>query len=292
MLAYHTTPTQEVHDQVLKDAEIRLFVKREDLNHPYVSGNKWWKLKNNLQDAREQQCHTLLTFGGSYSNHIYATSAAAYELGFDSIGIIRGEEVLPLNPTLHFAKKQGMELRFFSREAYRQKSQPHFIDQLRSRFGDFYLIPEGGTNELAVTGVAEFTQTLDLDFDYLCCAVGTGGTLAGLIRGLSGEKKILGFSSLKEGAYLNGEVRNLESRYLNWEIIAEYHFGGYAKSTAELLSFIADFKTRHHIPLEFIYTAKMFYGIFDLAKKGFFKKGASVLAIHSGGIRHPTSVAG
>lgn len=286
MLSYNKTPIQQVHDSVLTNSEIRLFVKREDLNHPFVSGNKWWKLKNNLIDAQKQRSRALLTFGGAYSNHLYATAAAACELGFDSIGIIRGEEVLPLNSTLLFARDHGMKLHFISRETYRQKSKPQFINELHDQFGDFYLIPEGGSNELAVAGVEEFAKSLDFNFDYLCCPVGTGGTLAGLIKGQCGERKVFGFSSLKNGEYLSDEVRRLGGSYLNWEINIDYHFGGYAKSTAALLAFIEGFERKHHIPLEYIYTGKMIFGVFDLVKKGFFKKGSTLLAIHTGGIRH------
>jgi len=284
LLSYLHTPIQEIHDRILESAEIRLFIKREDLNHPWVSGNKWWKLKYNLEDAHHHGKNTLLTFGGAFSNHIYAVAAAAYELKIQSIGIIRGEETSPLNPTLRFATHKGMNLHYISRETYRKKSDQHFIDQLRDQFGDFYLIPEGGSNALAVKGVQEFAHMLDIDFDCLCCPVGTGGTLAGVIQGLRGKKKILGFSALKDGAFLNEEVRKLGVNYTNWEIITAYHFGGYAKSTEALLQFIDDFKNQHHVPLEFIYTGKMISGIFDLATKGFFKKGSILLAIHTGGI--------
>lgn len=284
MLSYQHTPIQEIQDSILAKAEIRLFIKREDLNHPFVSGNKWWKLKYNLEDANLQGKKALLTLGGAFSNHIYATAAAAYELQLESIGVIRGEETLPLNPTLRFAKSKGMKLHYISRETYRKKSDEYFVEQLHDQFGDFYLIPEGGSNELAVKGVQEFIQMLDVNFDFLCCPVGTGGTLAGVIRGLRGEKKIIGFSALKGGTFLNDVVRSLGSKHTNWEIITEYHFGGYAKSTPALLQFIDDFKTHHNIPLEFIYTGKMISGIFDLARKGFFEKRSTILAIHTGGV--------
>ena len=285
MLAYQHTPIQEIQDRALAEAELRLFVKREDLNHPFVSGNKWWKLKNNLQEAHRQGKKVLLTFGGAFSNHLYATAAAAKELKIESIGIIRGEETSPLNATLQFVKDAGMKLHYISREAYRNKTNESFIEQLRYQFGDFYLIPEGGSNALAVTGVAEFASLLNAPFDYLCCPVGTGGTLAGLIRGMKGEKKIIGFSVLKDGEFLNDIVKEMGCEHSNWEINTKYHFGGYAKSTPALIQFIHDFKNQHNIPLEFVYTGKMFSGIIDLAQKGFFEKGSTLLAIHTGGIR-------
>lgn len=284
MLSYSHTPIQEIHDVILDRASVRLFLKREDLNHPFVSGNKWWKLKYNLKAAAQQGLETLLTFGGAFSNHIYATAAAAYELKMQSVGIIRGECTQPINPILHFASRKGMRLHYISRDIYRSKSDEDFIGHLRRKFGNFYLIPEGGSNALAVKGVREFTEALGTSFDYLCCPVGTGGTLAGIIEGLNGEKKIVGFSALKNGAFLSDDVKRLCGDHTNWKIITEYHFGGYAKSTPALLQFVSDFKTRHTIPLEFIYTGKMISGVFDLVSKGFFEKGSTVLAIHTGGI--------
>lgn len=284
MLSYKATPISEIHDATLTDAAVRLFIKREDLNHPSVSGNKWWKLKYNLEEAHHLNKKTLLTFGGAFSNHIYATAAAAYELGMKSIGIIRGEKSLRLNPVLHFAETKRMRLHYISRQAYRNKHETTFIGQLKDLYGDFYLIPEGGSNTLAVKGIEEFTNTLDDDFGYLCSPVGTGGTLAGLIRGLKGEKKILGFPSLKDSSFLKEEIIQLGSTYSNWSLVRGYDFGGYAKCTNELVTFIDDFKTRHNIVLEFVYTGKMMYGIFDLVRKGFFEKGSRILAIHTGGI--------
>lgn len=269
----------------MRDQNIRLFVRREDLNHPFVSGNKWWKLKYNLEDARSSGEHTLLTFGGAYSNHIYATAAAAREMGLKSIGVIRGEQVVPLNPTLQFAASCGMRLYHVSRQAYREKSKESFADALRSKFGRFFLIPEGGSNLLAVKGIAEFASTIEEDFDYLCCPVGTGGTLAGLIEAFGGTRRILGFAALKEDNYLVEEVRRLGANQPNWELITKYHFGGYAKSTPALLTFISAFHRTHQVPLEPIYTGKMMFGIMDMVKNQFFKKGSTVLAIHTGGIR-------
>jgi len=285
LLSYHITPVQEIHDAVLKQAGIRLLIKREDLNHPYVSGNKWWKLKFNLETARKEK-KDILTFGGAFSNHIYATAAAAKEIGLQSIGIIRGEETLPLNETLQFASEMGMRLKYISRHAYRDKTDPLYVEQLKFVFGDFYTIPEGGSNELAVQGMEQFAKELNSDADYICCPVGTGGTLAGIIRGLDGTQKIIGFSALKGGAFLNEAVRILLGKSQgNWEINTDYHFGGYAKTTTSLDLFIKRFMEVHQVPLEFIYTGKMMSGIFDLAAKGFFTRGSTVLAIHTGGIR-------
>ncbi len=289
MLTYHQTPVTEVHDELFVGASVRLFMKREDLNHPFVSGNKWWKLKYNLAEAEQHGKTTLLTFGGSFSNHIYATAAAAHELKLNSIGIIRGEERLPLNPVLQFAQQHGMRLYYVSREAYRKKADDSFIQSLREKFGDFYLIPEGGSNDLAVKGVEEFAGSIPGNFDYLCCPVGTGGTLAGLVKGLKGQKTILGISALKDGTFLHDEVVRLGATYTNWRVLIDYHFGGYAKSTKELEKFMDEFTQRHNIPLEFIYSGKMIFGIYDLVRRGFFPKDSVVLAIHTGGI-HPATV--
>lgn len=284
MLRYAPTPVQEIFDSVLDHAGVRLLIKREDLNHPLVSGNKWWKLKHNLAEAQTQNKKTLLTFGGAHSNHIFATAAAAAELGFKSIGIIRGEETLPLNSTLSFAKQQGMSLHYVSRELYRTKTSSQFIEELERLFGDFYLIPEGGTNVLAVKGATEFAQTLNMDFDYVCCPVGTGGTLAGLIEGLP-EKKVIGFSVLKGGEFLTEDIQALTSVKGNWNIITDYHFGGYAKTNSALEQFIRTFKANHAILLDQVYTGKMMAGIYDLIQKGHFVKGNTILAIHTGGLQ-------
>ena len=294
MLSYTPTPIQEIKDTLFDDHGLHVFVKREDLNHSHVSGNKWWKLKYNLEEALRQGYGTLLIFGGAYSNHIYATAAAAKELGLNSIGIIRGEKTLPLNPTLAFAESCGMKLHYVSREAYRNKTQEHFIDELKSRFGDFYLIPEGGTNELAVKGVMEFAQKLrqEFEFDYCCLPIGTGGTMAGLINGFNGEKNVWGFSALKGGDFLAADV----NKYLNakedisWQIISNYHFGGYAKSNDELLKFMNSFNKSHGITLDFIYTAKMMYGVYDLIRKEKFKSGSTILCVHTGGLQGNNSL--
>jgi 1-aminocyclopropane-1-carboxylate deaminase len=285
MLLYRNTPTGEIHETLFQKAGIRLLMKREDLNHPFVSGNKWWKLKYNLAEAIKTGKNTLLTYGGAYSNHIYATAAAASELNLHSIGIIRGERSLPLNPTLTFAETQGMDLRFMSRTDYRSKK---YYDKNCDLPRQIYFLPEGGSNKLAVKGVGEFAAKLEGSFDYLCCPVGTGGTLAGLIEGLPSSKKILGFAVLKGSEFLKDEIKNLTEHKFNnsnWELIQDYHFGGYAKATQQLLRFIEYFRKSQNVPLEFIYTGKMMAGIYDLVEKGFFQRGTTILAIHTGGIR-------
>lgn len=287
MISYTLTPVEEIHDAITEAAGVRVLIKREYLNHPHVSGNKWWKLKYNVEEAIRQGKHTLLTFGGAYSNHIYATAAAAHELGLKSIGIIRGEEVLPLNPTLSFAVQKGMQLNYVPREVYRTKTEQSFISELENKFGDFYLIPEGGTNVLAVKGCLEFGEQLSkIKPDYTCLPVGTGGTMAGIVSGMS-TGKVLGFSVLKGEKFLQNEVTQLitTTNTVDWEMINDYHFGGYAKVNDVLHHFISDFEHQHNIPLDQVYTGKMMYGIWDLMKKNFFPRGSTILIVHTGGLQ-------
>ena len=272
---------------------MNLFIKREDLVDAELGGNKWRKMKYNLEAAAEQQHDTLLTFGGAYSNHIYATAAAAKRLGFHSIGIIRGEAHEPINPTLGFARDCGMQLEYIDRASYRQKKQPEFIATLEKKFGRFYLLPEGGSNTLALKGCAEITNEInkesDQPFDFICSACGTGATLAGIISGLAPSQKALGFAVLKGGDFLVNDIKYFLGQAgtisTQWSINADYHFGGYAKTTEALWGFIEQFKQDFDIPLDGVYTGKMFYGLFDLIKLGYFPRGSRIVAIHTGGLQ-------
>jgi 1-aminocyclopropane-1-carboxylate deaminase len=290
-LKYHSTPVQEIQNKTLEKAGVRLLVKREDLNHPFVSGNKWWKLKYNLEEALKQERKVVLTFGGTFSNHIYATAAAAKEHGLDSIGVIRGEETSPLNSTLAFALDKGMKLHYISREAYRSKDSAEFVASLKNRFGDFYLIPEGGTNLFAIKGCVELADELrSIDFDQLILPVGTGGTIAGLICGFEGSKEIIGVSVLKNGEFLNGEIEQLIQNfsgksYGNWSLLTSYHHGGYAKMTKELLDFVSAMKHEHNLPLDTVYTGKLMWALLQEVEQGKFRRGATVLALHTGGLQ-------
>ncbi len=264
----------------------RLFVKPEYLIHPFISGNKYRKLKYNLQKAKALNKNTLLTFGGAYSNHIAATAYAGKSYGFNTIGIIRGEELkdkVESNPTLKFSKSCGMQFKFVTREAYRSKLENDFIENLKLEFGDFYLVPEGGTNQLAIKGCEEILNDSDRDFDFICCSVGTGGTISGLINSSQSHQKILGFPALK-GDFIREDIRKFAKKE-NWDLITDYHFGGYGKIKPELITFINDFKRKYNIPLDPVYTGKMMYGIFDLIEKQFFPEEAKILAIHTGGLQ-------
>jgi 1-aminocyclopropane-1-carboxylate deaminase len=280
--------TNTSHNQIIpiKNTSLKLVIKREDLIHPFVSGNKYRKLKYNLFEAKSFNKSMLLTFGGAFSNHIAATAYAGKAHGFETIGVIRGEELedqIASNPTLKFAQSCGMQFLFVSREAYRNKSTAEFLKMLKEKFGDFYLIPEGGTNDLAVKGCEEILQPNDLEFDYICCAVGTGGTIAGLINASKKHQKLLGFPSLK-GDFLKQDIRKFAHQE-HWELMTDYHFGGYGKINSELIAFINTFKSNYNIPLDPIYTGKMMFGIFDLIEKGYFSKNSKILIIHTGGLQ-------
>ena len=275
--------SQEISLPLLKEKEIRLFVKRLDKVHPFISGNKWFKLKYNLIEAKKLGHDTLLTFGGAYSNHIAAASFAAQEKGLKSIGIIRGEECFPLNPTLAFARGNGMELHYVSRADYRLKATPKFLDKLKAQFGDFYLLPEGGTNELAIKGTSEILDETDTQ-DYICCAVGTGGTISGIINISNNKQKVIGFPAIQGFDVLEKDVKNWTNKQ-NYKFINNYICDGYAKLNKELVEFINQFYLMQNIPLDAIYTGKMMLGIIDLVAKDCFPKGSSVLAIHTGGLQ-------
>lgn len=280
----------------LNQHNIKLFVKTDYLIHPQIAGNKWRKLKYNLDFAKKTNKKTLLTFGGAFSNHIYATAAAGKVFGFDTIGIIRGEEIKELNLTLDFAQNTcGMKLIFVDRATYKIFTQEKNYTNLSKIIENYkpesiLILPEGGTNELAIKGCEEIVSQQDFKkFDFICTCVGTGGTTVGIIQSSQNQSHIIGFSCLK-GDFLKHDVANLISQsnaknYTNWEIITDYHFGGYAKKTSELNQFISDFELQFQMPVEFVYTGKMFFGIFDLIKKGYFKPNTSILAIHSGGLR-------
>lgn len=265
---------------------VSLTIKREDLIHPFVSGNKFRKLKYNLLQAKAENKGTLLTFGGAFSNHIAAVAYAGKEQGLKTIGIIRGDELfdkIEENPTLKFAQENGMKFEFVSREEYRLKNETSFIEKLKNKFGDFYLVPEGGTNELAVKGCEEILTDEDSVFNYVCCAVGTGGTILGLINSALPNQKILGFPALK-GDFLTDEIRIFAQKD-NWNLISDYHFGGYGKINLELIEFINAFFEENKVPLDPIYTGKMVFGVIDLISKNYFPANSKILLIHTGGLQ-------
>lgn len=289
------TPLQEINDPVIEKYGVRLFIKRDDLIHPAISGNKWRKLKYNIAEAKRQRKTKLLTFGGAYSNHIYGVAEAGRLYDFETIGVIRGEEHLPLNPTLSFASSVGMQFHYMDRTTFRQKDNPEILEQMKRLYGDFYLVPMGGTNVFAIGGCMEVVKELHeqkVEADYICTAVGTGGTIGGLIAGVQGSpEKVIGFPALKGADFLYEDIKKLLSQYKpdvvfeNWDLNLNYHFGGYAKKKPELLAFMEGFTQRTAIPLEFIYTGKMMFGIYDMIQKGEFERGETVVALHTGGLQ-------
>ena len=265
---------------------ISVQIKREDLLHPFISGNKFRKLKYNLLQAKAENYDTILTFGGAFSNHIAAVAYAGCENGIKTIGIIRGDELfdkIDENPTLKFAQSCGMIFKFVSRDDYRLKNENSFLENLKEQFGSFYLIPEGGTNDLAVKGCEEILTKDDAEFDYICCAVGTGGTISGIINSLLPHQKVLGFPALK-GDFLKDEIRNFVQN-VNWELISDYHFGGYAKVNEELILFMNQFYFENQIVLDPVYTAKMVFGVTDMIKNNYFAANSKILIIHTGGLQ-------
>jgi 1-aminocyclopropane-1-carboxylate deaminase len=275
-----------VQEIQLPNTTVSLFIKREDLLHPHISGNKFRKLKYNLAEAKAKKHNKILTYGGAFSNHIVAVAAAGKEYGFQTIGIIRGEELVSQiadNPSLQFAQDCGMQLEFISREQYRYKNESAALEYWQKKYGEVYVLPEGGTNQLAVKGCEEILTTADVVYDFICCAVGTGGTISGIINSAMPHQKIIGFPALK-GDFLQEDIRNFTHEN-NWELQTDYHFGGYAKTTSKLIQFLNDFHAQHQIPLDPIYTGKMVYGVMDLIQKKYFKKGSKILLIHTGGLQ-------
>jgi 1-aminocyclopropane-1-carboxylate deaminase len=281
--------------KIFEDTGITITIKREDLLHKQVSGNKLRKLKYNLAQAIDKKEQIILTYGGAYSNHIAATAAACHLLGLQSIGIIRGEELgadiqktLGQNRTLQTAHQHGMQLHFVSRDAYKLKNNTHFHQELQARFGSHYNIPEGGTNALAVQGTQEILTDFDCEnYDVICVAAGTGGTAAGIINTAAPHQKILVFSALR-GDFLREEILQYTTR-TDFTLLSEDKFGGYARSTDALIDYLNIRFRESGIPLEPIYTGKMMYRIEEMVREGSFDRKSRILAVHTGGLQ---SIAG
>lgn len=285
------SPLERLRDPRLGSAGVEIYVKRDDLINPSIPGNKWRKLKNNLADAMDQGFTTLLTFGGAYSNHLYATAAAGELFGLRTVGVVRGEQHLPLNHILRFATERGMEIIYLDRNTYRMKHEPLVIDELRREVGPFYVVPEGGANCLGLRGCMDVIDEIDVPFDEIAVPCGTGTTLAGLSVPLASHQRALGFAVLKNAAFLRTDVRTMQAECgveeNNWTINLDYHFGGFAKTPANLLAFCREFEQTHSMPCDPIYVGKMMYGLLDLASKGQLPAGSTIIALHTGGV--PTS---
>ena len=273
---------EKVH--FVNNSGLQLFLKREDKIHNIISGNKYRKLKFNLIKAKELGFKGLLTFGGAYSNHIPAVAYAAKKNGFKSLGFIRGEEIVNNyleNPTLKYSHDLGMKFKFLSRSNYKLKTNEYFLRKLKKKFKDYYLIPEGGTNALGVLGCQEILNDNDKEFDYICCSVGTGGTICGLINSSNENQKIIGFSSINKNYLLNDITKFVTNE--NWMLIDDFSFGGYGKVNNELIEFMNNFRLKYGILLDPIYTSKLVYGVLNLITNNFFKPNSKILMIHTGG---------
>lgn len=307
---YSEIITQQLSCAWLSSHKVEIAMLRLDALHYEISGNKWFKLKYNLEEAKKQGKDTILTFGGAWSNHIAATAAACDLLGIKSIGIIRGEDhTIPASDkdkaciasTVYRAKEHGMQLHFISREDYRKKNDDDFLKQLSNQFNDPYIIPEGGDNDLGIKGCREILSLCDIrEYTHICCPVGTGTTLTGLIEygaDAFSDKVCLvatiGFAALKNANYLTDKIANNLAKDIQpngWKLNTDYHFGGFAKKTPVLVTFIKDFWEQYRIELDFVYTAKMMYGLMDLIEKKYFPAGSRILAIHTGGLQGNQSI--
>ncbi len=269
-----------------KISEVQLDLLREDLIHPHISGNKYRKLKYNLQKAERLNKKVLLSFGGAYSNHISALAYAGKKYGFQTIGVIRGEELAShskLNPTLSFAKSCGMQLHFISRQEYQEKHTSEYINKLYSKFGNAYILPEGGTNELAIKGCGEILSEETTNYDILAVSVGTGGTMAGIVKASEAHQFVMGFSALK-GTFQKETIAKFTSK-TNYSLDDSFTFGGYGKIDRQLIRFMNDFRRQTKITLDPLYTGKMLFGLYTLIREGAFPKNSRILAVHTGGLQ-------
>ncbi|MBF0264690.1 MAG: pyridoxal-phosphate dependent enzyme [Gammaproteobacteria bacterium] len=301
ILPINSIPISEIKEPFLKKNSISLQLLRLEQTDQFISGNKWFKLLYNLEKFKKEHYTVLLTFGGAYSNHIHATAEACHRFNIPAIGIIRGEKPEKLNQTLTQALERNMQLYFVSRNDYRQKQHPEFIKQLITKLinknyitqqDKIYVLPEGGSNELAIKGCALIPKLITSQYHYLCCAIGSGGTFGGLIHGVEDNNtKLLGFSALKGADQLENSIIqlikevNVTNTTPSWQINHDYHFGGFAKTKPELFHFINVFYQNHKIKLDVIYTGKMMYGLYQLIKNDYFPKNTNIVAIHTGGLQ-------
>ena len=277
----------KISSNFLHQKQVEIFIKRDDVIHPIISGNKWRKLKYNFQAAADEGYDTILSFGGVFSNHLHALSYACNYFGFGSIGVVRDTDQKKETPTLSFCKKNKMKLYYLDRNQYRQKKSIHIINLLKKEFGKFYLIPEGGNNLLGLKGCQEIFDEIDIDYDYLCSPVGTGCTAAGLIKSMKNNKKFIGFAPFKKTIEQSENIKNFcdFKLYNNWELISDIHFGGFGKIDSNLIKFVRRFKIDFNMELDLIYTGKLFYSLFNMIKNNAFDKRTKILVIHTGGLQ-------
>ena len=252
-------------------------------SEPFSTGNKWYKLKYNLERAKSMGYTGLLSFGGAYSNHLAALATIGNFKGIKTIGVIRGEEHESRGYTLRFLKSQGMKLHFIGREMYKRRYEPEFLEDLSARFPDYFVVPEGGNNQDGVKGAAEIMNLVPVGYDIICSPVGTGSTLAGLIR--SGyPASYYGFSALKGAQYLEGKISEYIGETVHpWKLFHQFHFGGFGKINEELIGFMREFYQNYNIKLDPVYTSKMMYGVSGICKE--FPENSKILCIHTGGLQ-------
>ncbi|RYZ54537.1 MAG: pyridoxal-phosphate dependent enzyme [Sphingobacteriales bacterium] len=274
--------------------EVSVDILRLDEIHPAISGNKWFKLKYNIEAATASGKNSLLTFGGPWSNHLAATAAAAMESGLSSIGIVRGEEFSQKpTPTLERCAATGMQLIFVSRSAYRSIQEENTTHHFKEQFPDAWVVPEGGANEWGRCGAGEIAQLVPANYPHVCLSVGTGTTFCGIRNALSPTQFVHGFVPMKGGAYLRTAVSSCTDGVdpSTWDLTDRFHFGGFGRTTLQLITFMNEIYERYRLPLDIIYTAKMLAGIKQLAAEGSFDQTPRVLCIHTGGLQGNASVA-
>jgi 1-aminocyclopropane-1-carboxylate deaminase len=276
----------KIDDPLFDECQIELWIKRDDLLHPIISGNKWRKLKFILDHALSSGAGTIISMGGAYSNHLHALAYAGKTLGLKTTGLIRGERPETLTPALSDMQNWGMGLKFVARSDYRLLRQYKSSHDLPGLKPQQYWLPEGGAQALALKGVEELVNEIEVAYDLLCAPCGTGATLAGIINAAPEQVSVIGFAALKNAGFLQTNVEALLPRPCNnWLINLDYHFGGFAKTTPKLMTFITEFEHKTGIPLEPVYTGKMMYALYDLIAKHTFKPGQRIIAVHTGGLQ-------
>ena len=274
---------QQIFSELYLNNEIEVFVKRLDLIDPFISGNKLFKLKFNVNRALSEKKNMLITFGGAFSNHILATAAYAKKKNIDCLAIVRGEEYFELNPLLTLAKEYGMKLCFVSRKEYAKRNNIKYLSELTRKYKKAFIVPEGGNNKLGILGAEEILEKQDKSFDYIICPIGTGATLSGIVNSSNKTQKVIGINCINDTKDINKNISQKTNKN-NWEIINEFNFGGFAKFDNVLTEYLKKFKLNNKITLDLNYTTKMFFGFEKLIERRYFQRKSKVLLIHTGGI--------
>lgn len=280
---------EELHDDLFLQKQVSVSVLRLDKIHPLVSGNKLFKLHYFLEEALQSDYKTILSFGGAYSNHLAAMAFACKVLNLKCVGIVRGERPEKLSSTLQQCIADGMLLKFVSRQEYDGKENLVFINNLKTEFGDCIVVPEGGYHRLGAKGASLIYDLIKDDpYTHICMALGTATTLAGMLLAAKPNQTVIGIPVLKGLTDNKERIKQLTGKqedFKNLEIFDDYHFGGYAKKTKILTDFMNRCWQQYHVPLDFVYTAKMLYGIIDSIEKNKFKKGSKIICLHTGGLQ-------